>query len=225
MSVFPGAVDTALTLLTAVNNTKVTLNADAGIGDTTITVDDASPLPASGYLTFDDNETNPETIYYTGISGNDLTGVTRGADSTSAGAHITGAHLEQRWNATYHNTMVTELIAVMQNIVNRFGLNTDIIIPAAIRFTPPKLTTTQRDALATPTEGLVIENTTTHQLNFYDGTNWVVLVKLNTTGDVALSTAGAGVVVTTPDGVHTIRISVTNVDTDGNAQINLGVVS
>jgi hypothetical protein len=38
----------------------------------------------------------------------------------------------------------------------------------------PRLTATQRDAY-TATNGLVILNTTTGALNFYDGTNWVVL--------------------------------------------------
>lgn len=37
---------------------------------------------------------------------------------------------------------------------------------------PPRMTTTQRDAIATPAAGLVIYNTTTNKLNFYDGTAW-----------------------------------------------------
>jgi len=39
-------------------------------------------------------------------------------------------------------------------------------------FLPPKMTTTQRDAITTPAEGLVIYNTTTQVLNFYNGTVW-----------------------------------------------------
>lgn len=136
-AIFPSAVAATLDLLEAINNTKVTLNADAGIGDTTLTVDDASPLPTSGYLTFDDNEANPETVYYTGKAGNDLTGVSRGADSTASGAHITGAHLEQRWNAAYHNTLATEIIAVEQNISDRLGLSaTQILSPGGSASAP-----------------------------------------------------------------------------------------
>lgn len=134
-AIFPAAVAAVLDLLQAVNNTKVTLDVDAGIGDTSITVDDASPLPSSGYLTFDDNESNPETIYYTGKAGNNLTGVTRGADSTAAGTHTAGASLAQRWNAAYHNTVSVELIAVEQNLSNRFGLGTNIVVPATRTFT------------------------------------------------------------------------------------------
>ena len=39
-------------------------------------------------------------------------------------------------------------------------------------FLPPRMTTTQRDAIATPSEGLQIFNTTTKKINYYDGTVW-----------------------------------------------------
>ncbi len=39
-------------------------------------------------------------------------------------------------------------------------------------FLPPRMTTTQRDAVATPPEGLMIMNTSTHALNVFDGTDW-----------------------------------------------------
>ena len=42
-------------------------------------------------------------------------------------------------------------------------------------FLPPRLTTTQRDAIATPAEGLTIYNTTTHTLNFWNGSAWTAV--------------------------------------------------
>ncbi len=39
-------------------------------------------------------------------------------------------------------------------------------------FLPPRMTTTERDAIATPAEGLVIYNSTTQVLNFFNGTVW-----------------------------------------------------
>jgi hypothetical protein len=39
-------------------------------------------------------------------------------------------------------------------------------------FLPPQMTTTQRDAISSPPEGLLIWNTTTKALNVYDGTSW-----------------------------------------------------
>jgi hypothetical protein len=40
-------------------------------------------------------------------------------------------------------------------------------------FLPPRMTTTQRDAIATPAEGLTVWNTTHKQLEVYDGADWV----------------------------------------------------
>lgn len=40
----------------------------------------------------------------------------------------------------------------------------------------PRMTTTQRDAITTPPEGLIIYNTTTHDLNFRDNTTWQAVI-------------------------------------------------
>ena len=39
-------------------------------------------------------------------------------------------------------------------------------------FLPPRMTTAQRDLIATPAAGLLIYNTTTNKFSGYDGTNW-----------------------------------------------------
>jgi hypothetical protein len=39
-------------------------------------------------------------------------------------------------------------------------------------FLPPRMTTEQRDAISSPVGGLMIYNTTTKKLNFYNGTAW-----------------------------------------------------
>lgn len=43
----------------------------------------------------------------------------------------------------------------------------------SLGFLPPRMTTAQRDAIATPATGLIIYNTTTNQLNGYDSVSWV----------------------------------------------------
>lgn len=53
--------------------------------DTTITVDDITIFPSSGYGTIE-----IEKFSWTGISGNDLTGVVRGVLGTSAATHTAG---------------------------------------------------------------------------------------------------------------------------------------
>jgi hypothetical protein len=39
-------------------------------------------------------------------------------------------------------------------------------------FLPPRMTSAQRDAIATPPAGLMVYNSTTNKLNFYNGTAW-----------------------------------------------------
>lgn len=46
------------------------------------------------------------------------------------------------------------------------------VVSTSKGFLPPKLTTAERDAIASPAEGLVIYNTTTKVLNFHNGTAW-----------------------------------------------------
>jgi hypothetical protein len=42
-------------------------------------------------------------------------------------------------------------------------------------FLPPRLTTTQRDAVGSPAEGLLVYNDTTNALNFYNGSSWAAV--------------------------------------------------
>lgn len=65
-------------------------------------------------------------------------------------------------------------------VTGRVGIGTSVPNANAIldidsttkAFMPPRMTTTQRDAIPTPTEGMVIYNLTTHVLNFHNGTEW-----------------------------------------------------
>lgn len=82
------------------NNASDTLNGAITNSATTITLNDASEFPTPGageigYATIDDG-TNVEIITYTGISTNDLTGVTRGVEGTSGTAFADATTVEQR---------------------------------------------------------------------------------------------------------------------------------
>jgi hypothetical protein len=51
-------------------------------------------------------------------------------------------------------------------------------------FLPPRMTTTQKNAIATPAEGLIVHDTTNNGVSYFDGTNWGYLsgAKQNLTG-------------------------------------------
>ena len=51
-------------------------------------------------------------------------------------------------------------------------------------FLPPRMTTTQRDAITSPAEGLVIHNTTDHEFQIWNGTAWLRLVSANADGNL-----------------------------------------
>ncbi len=93
------------------NNASDTLNGAITDSATTITLNDASEFPTPGtneiaYATITDG-TNIEIITYTGISTNDLTGVTRGVDGTSGTAFADGDTVEQRAIASAYDTPAT----------------------------------------------------------------------------------------------------------------------
>jgi hypothetical protein len=79
-------------MLAAVNNVYSSLAQTAAAGDTSILLANASAFPSSGIAVIAGNA-NPlvnEVVYYTGKSGNSLTGCTRGYDGTTAETHVLG---------------------------------------------------------------------------------------------------------------------------------------
>ena len=59
-------------------------------------------------------------------------------------------------------------------------------------FLMPRVTTTQRDDISSPATGLQVYNTTTNQLNVYNGTAWVALTSKFVNGDTATDAVFTG---------------------------------
>lgn len=90
---------------------------DAGASDTTLTLEEA-PASTSGRLVLEArNPTQREIISYTGVSGNDITGVARGQGGTSAHAHIKGSLVEM--NVTAED--LEDALSVPEDIETRFN--------------------------------------------------------------------------------------------------------
>jgi hypothetical protein len=86
-------------------------------------------------------------------------------------------------------------------------------------FLPPQLTTTQRNAIPTPTTGLEVFNTTTGQLEFWNGSAWVAvgsttgvtslnsltgaLLIVGTTNEITVTPAGSSITLATPQAINT----------------------
>jgi hypothetical protein len=66
---------------------------------------------------------------------------------------------------------------------NFFGVNQTSVVPSAIMaitstnrgFLPPRMTTTEKNAIATPAAGLQVFDTTLNMMSYYNGTIWISL--------------------------------------------------
>ena len=106
------------------NFVKVDTASAISASDTTIPLVDASALPTGGGYLVADNE-SLEIIQYTGVSGNNLTGVTRGTDDSSPSSQPASTNLEMRWNAAYLNQSHTNIVAIAQDLYNCFSADLD----------------------------------------------------------------------------------------------------
>ena len=108
------------------------------------------------------------------------TGVPDWADSMVIGADSSvdgGVVLHSFDKVRIQNVAGTDVLTVAGGAV---GIGTDSPNASSIfevssfikGFLPPRMSTTQRDAISTPAEGLEIYNTTTKEPNFFDGADW-----------------------------------------------------
>lgn len=116
--------------------------------------------------------------YYTAL------GITTGSKNTIIGANISGLA------TTLSNTIILAdgdgVIRYYCNSAGSTGIGTSTPSSKAILdltsttkgLLLPRMTTTQRDAITSPDAGLIIYNTTSNKLNFYNGSAWEVVTSL-----------------------------------------------
>jgi len=161
MANFPTSVSTNNNLYIAVNGVQTTLAANILATDTSIQLTSTTGFPTVGYVTID----NAEIVLYTGISGANLTGCTRGADGTTALPHNTGVTVGATIVAAHHNLLKDEVIA----IETALGTNMSNVFPATpttgsgnvVLATSPTITspTLVTPALGTPASGVLTNAT------------------------------------------------------------------
>jgi hypothetical protein len=103
---FPAAADSQYSLIRAANNSRTTLSSGITAASTTITVASTARFPASGLAQID-----AEIIAYSSKTETTFTGLTRGADSTTAASHSGGAAVRGVVAAAHHNTLASAIIA------------------------------------------------------------------------------------------------------------------
>lgn len=144
---FPTSLDTAVELVEIKNNASSTLSGNVLIGDTTIGVVDIGEFPTTGYGTIVDDLTTPtkvEIISWTGKSGSNLTGCTRGTQGTSAAAFSSGNYIEVRPTAGHHEALRGAVIA----IETKLGTGSTIAVNKLEALTASRLMVTDASGFA-----------------------------------------------------------------------------
>lgn len=150
---FPTSLDTVVELVEITNNASSTLSGNVLIGDTTIGVTDIGEFPTTGFGTMVDDLTTPtkvEIISWTGKSGSNLTGCTRGTQGTSAAAFSSGNYIEVRPTAGHHEALRGAVIA----IETKLGTGSTIAVNKLAALTASK-------AVVTDASGFLTSATTT----------------------------------------------------------------
>lgn len=117
------------------NFIQTTLNGSITDSQGTITLNSTANLQAPGYVVIDRTDSagtaTPnarEVVSYTGISGSDLTGCTRGADNSTARSHSSGAIVETVPTVGMWNSLTT----IVLSAVDSNGYLRAIASPASI---------------------------------------------------------------------------------------------
>lgn len=120
MADFPTNVASDGSLYIQTNNVATTLNGGVSAGAASMTLASSAAFPPVGYVTVE-----TEAVKYT--SNNTatavLSGLTRGADSTTAALHADGTAVYHNIVANHHNALKDEVKAIEQNISDRIGLH------------------------------------------------------------------------------------------------------
>jgi len=122
-ALYPNSVATDAELLTGVNNLQTAINGAMGAtGDNTggsgIALLTTVGFPIAGVATIED-----EVVYYSGIFGNNLTGIIRGFDNTLAVSHDSGKLIGIEYIAMHHNALKDEIKAIEDDLVNGIRVN------------------------------------------------------------------------------------------------------
>ena len=157
-------------VLTLTNGLPIWAAANGGV--TMVGPISATATPTGAYIA-------SNTLYLAPADA-DNAGIVSTATQTFAGEKTFNSDLTVNGKITSSNTDRSTFAGKLT-----VGTNSDTTSSAVLEassttqgFLPPRLTTTQRDAITTPVAGLTIWNTTNTQLEVYDGSYWKNMVGL-----------------------------------------------
>lgn len=120
---YPTSLDNLDTLFRTADRAASTLTSPITSMQTTIPVLTVSGFPSSGAVVIDN-----EVIYYTGKSGNSLTGAIRGRSGTTAASHLMNAAVRGSVFATHHNTQSQAIL----NLQTKLGVGSTTPVAGSV---------------------------------------------------------------------------------------------
>jgi hypothetical protein len=99
-------------------------------------------------------------------------------------------------SATYVNVVTAQTSAILQADSQTRG------------FLPPRMTSTQRDAISSPATGLTVYQTTDNYLSLYNGVNWQNIVSPNSVGNIILNNITGSTLIGTTANTGTYKLDV-----------------
>jgi hypothetical protein len=176
--------------LTGISNTVIGNNAlfystgsnNTATGSGALFYNTGSNNTASGWraLLYNTTGSNNTAIgYNAGVA--DGNGTISNATAIGSGAIVAADNTIQLGNTSVTNVNTSGTITAAGIGLGVSAPNASAILEASSTtqgFLPPRLSTTQRDAIATPAEGLTLWNTDNKQLEVFDGSYWKNMVGL-----------------------------------------------
>lgn len=185
MATWPTSVATDAILYIAVNLTQSTLAGTINSIVTTITLASTTGFPTAGAVTIDN-----EVIFYTGISGADLTGCTRGSDGTTAASHASGVPVGATVVAAHHNLLKNEIIALESSL--NFATSLAVVTNGSGR--------------------LVVSAVTATELGYLSGVTSAIQTQLGTKAPLASPTFTGTVTIPTPFTLGAVSVTATGTE-------------
>lgn len=108
---FPTSLDTSVSLFEVANRASSTLSGGISDSATSLTLASAATFPNSGAITI-----NSEILYYTGKSGNQLTGLLRGRCGSVAASQTNGSAVRGNIISCQHEALRAALIAAQTKL-------------------------------------------------------------------------------------------------------------
>lgn len=109
---FPGALDTAATILSQVNDCETLLNASITNSATSLSLVDGSLFPSAGIARIE----NEYIKWDSKADANTLSSLTRGAYGSTAASHSSAVDVKMTVMAGYHNVLTDAIIAIETKI-------------------------------------------------------------------------------------------------------------